>query len=165
MIHVWFCCLDIHKEAIKKTLNKLYQSREQDVNKINDSRGMIMKTYRQFLDSMTTTKFIFWLSYQREVMFHSHIGSDMLFLLEHDVYIIDKYLDFTLFSFLFYAQYYWTLACMINYHMILYIMVWRKKISLHSQLPKILELNWLILPNDFNWAINDSNFSTSWTIK
>ena len=69
---------------------------------------MIMKTYRQFLDSMTTKKFIFWLSYQREVMFHSQIGSHMLFLaykprnwLEHDVYIIDKYLDFALFPFFF----------------------------------------------------------------
>ena len=58
-IHVQFSCLDIHKEAIKKNFEQFYQSREQDVNKINDSRGMIMKTYRQFLDSMTTKKFIF----------------------------------------------------------------------------------------------------------
>ena len=56
---------------------------------------MIMKTYRQFLDSMTTKKFIFWLKSQREVMFHSQIGSHMLFLaykprnwLQHDVYIM-----------------------------------------------------------------------------
>ena len=52
-------------------------SREQDVNKINDSRGMIRKTYRQFLDCMTTNNFIFDWRLKEKWCF-SQIGSHML---------------------------------------------------------------------------------------